>query len=72
MIISGLEANKMHFKTQCFVYKHSILAFLITLCYIVLILYDVNLTISPLDIGLPAEFTKGFFMKTSLINILCL
>ena len=23
MIISGLEANKMHFKTHCFVYKQS-------------------------------------------------
>ena len=23
MIISGLEANKMHFKTHCFVYKQN-------------------------------------------------
>ena len=36
MIISGLEANKMHFKTHCFVYKQAKQAFSITLCYIVL------------------------------------
>ena len=32
---------------------------------------DVNLTISPLDRPITAEFTE-FSMKTSLINILCL
>ena len=31
MIISGLETNKMHFKTHCFVYKQSKMGVLITL-----------------------------------------
>ena len=35
MIISGLEANKMHFKTHCFVYKQSQKGLF---CYIVLFL----------------------------------
>ena len=38
MIISGSEANKMHFKTHYFVYKQSKTDLLITLCYTVLIL----------------------------------
>ena len=43
--------------------------------YIVLhciVFYDVNLTIYSLDRPIPAEFTKGFSKKTSLINIHCL
>ena len=67
---AGLEANKIHFVTHCFVSKAK-WAFLITLCYNVLF-YDVNLTISPLDRAIIAKFTKGFSMKTLLINILCL
>ena len=35
-------------------------AFLITLCYILMFFYDVNLTISPFDRPITAEFTKGF------------
>ena len=72
MIIIGLEANKMHFKTPCFVYKQSLMGrfYYIVLLYIVC--NDVKLIISPLDRPVTAEFTKGFSMKTSLINILCL
>ena len=43
--------------------------------YIVLhciVLYDVNITIWPLNRSITAEFTKGFSMMTSLVNILCL
>ena len=75
MIISGLETNKIHFKIHCFVYKQAKWAFLITFCYNVFVynwFYDINLTISPLDKPITAEFTKGFYMITSLINILCL
>ena len=68
MIISGLEANKMHFKTICFVYKQK-RAFFITLCY-TLLFYDINLTISPLDSPITLEFTKGFSMKTSFVTYL--
>ena len=32
-------------------------------------LYDVNITILPLDRSIIAEFTKGFYMMTSLVNI---
>ena len=71
MIIRGLKANKMQFKTYCFVYKAK-RAFLITLCNIVLFFHDVNIKISPLDRPIIAEFTKGLYMKTSPINILCL
>ena len=42
-------------------------------CYIVshcIVLYDVNITIWPLDRSIIAEFTKGFSMMTSLVNIL--
>ena len=46
-------------------------AFFITLCYISLF-FMTYLTISPLDRPLTAGFTKGFSMKTSLINISCL
>ena len=56
MIVSGLEANKMHFKSLCKAKR----AFLL------------NFTISPLNRPIKAEFTNGLPMKTSLINILCL
>ena len=68
MIISGLEPIKCILRPTA--YK-ACRAFSITLCYIVLI-YDVNLTNSPLDRLITAAFTKGYSMKTSLINILCL
>ena len=48
MIISGLEANKMHLKLTALFINKAKWAFLVTLCYIVFF-YDVNLTISPLD-----------------------
>ena len=58
MIISGLEANKMHFNTQKYTRKlngpfqlHCVRLY----CF-----YDVNLTIWPLDRPITAEFTKGF------------
>ena len=60
MIISGLEANKMHFKTQCFVYKHSKLAFLITLCYIVLIFMTL-ISQSRLGYRPTSRINKGVF-----------
>ena len=65
MIISGSEANKMHFKTHYFVYKESktdLFNYIVLHCFD---FDDVNLTISPLDRPIPAEFTKGFSMKTS-------
>ena len=37
--ISGLEANKTHFESHCFVYNKAKWAFLITFCYIVLFLW---------------------------------
>ena len=37
MITSGLKANKMHFKTQSLFTNKAKRAFLITLCYIVLL-----------------------------------
>ena len=72
MIISGLEANKMHFNTHCFLYKQSYtgLSNYIVLQYVGF--YDVNLTISPFDRPITAEFIKGFSMMASLINMLCL
>ena len=69
MIISGLEANKMHFETLLYLQTKLNGPFLL---HCILLFYDVNLTISPLDRPITAEFTKGFSMKTSLINILCL
>ena len=62
MITSGLEATHYFFTNEA---KR---AFLLR-C---IVFYDVNFTISPLDRHITAEFTKGFSMKTSLINILCL
>ena len=41
-------------------------------CVILHCFYDVNITISPLDWPITEGFTKGFSMKTSLINILSL
>ena len=68
-----LEANKMHFKTHCFVYKQNktgLFNYIVLHC---IDFYDVNLTISPLDRSITAEFAKGFSMKTSLIiNTICL
>ena len=60
VIISGLEANKMNFKTHCFACKQSQTGLFI---YIVLHcndFNDVNLIISPLDRPVTAEVTKGF------------
>ena len=59
MIISDLKANKMHFKTHCFVYKQSktgLYSYILLHC----IFYEVNITIWPLDRPVTAEFTKGF------------
>ena len=69
MTISGLEANKMQLKTHFFIYKQitGLSSYIVSHCFI---LNQVNLTISPLD--RPAEFTKGFSMMTSIVNIVCL
>ena len=73
MIIKGLEANKMHFETHCFVYRQSYTGlFNYIVLYCIVFFYDVNLTISPLDRPITVEFTKGFSIKTLLINIFCL
>ena len=59
MITSGLETNKIHFKTHFFVYKQSQIG---PFYYIVLHcigFYKVNLTISPLDRPIIAGL-KGF------------
>ena len=60
MIKSGLEANKMHFLPTALFTNKAKRAFLITLCYVELVFNDKNLTISPLDRPIPAEFAKGF------------
>ena len=44
-----------------------IVSFVTVYCF-----HDVNHTISRLGRPITAEFTKGFSIKTSLINILCL
>ena len=49
----------MHLRPTALFTNKAKQAFLITFCYIVLF-YDVNLTISPLDRPIKAEFTKGF------------
>ena len=41
-------------------------------CVTMYCFYDVNLTISQLNWFITAEFTMGFSMRASLINILCL
>ena len=71
MIISGLQANKMHLKTLfCLPTKITGLpSYIVSHCFI---LNDVNLTISPLVRPITTEFTKGFSMMTSTVNILCL
>ena len=63
MIISGLEAIKMHLKNHCFVYKQTKQSLMALFNYIVLqciVFYDINLTISSLDRPITVEFTKGF------------
>ena len=55
MIISRLKANKMHFK-----------AHFLNIVLHCIDFYDVNATISLLDMPVRAAFTKGFSMKTSL------
>ena len=67
MTISGLEANKMHLKTTSLFKITGLSSYIVSHCFI---LNEVNLTISPLD--RPAEFTKGFSMMTSIVNIVCL
>ena len=70
MIISGLEDIKRILKPTALFKNKAKWAFLlhcVTFCF-----YDINLTISPLDRLITVEFRKGFSMKTSLINILCL
>ena len=47
MIISGLEANKMYFKTALFTNKAKQAFYIVLHC---IVFYDVNLTISPLQI----------------------
>ena len=47
MIISGLEANKMYFKTALFTNKAKQAFYIVLNC---IVFYDVNLTISPLKI----------------------
>ena len=51
MIIRGLEANKMHLKTQFFNY-------IVLHC---IVFYDIYLTISAwIGLAITAKFTKGF------------
>ena len=72
MIISRLEANKMHLRPTALFTNKAKWAFLITLCYIVLFFMMLFTQSPPLDWPVTAEFTKEFSMKTSLINNLCL
>ena len=72
MIISGLEANKCILRPTALFTNKAKQAFLITLCYIVTLFYEVNPTLWPFERPITASFTKGFSIKTSLINILCL
>ena len=67
-----LEANQMHFKTLCFVYKQRQTGLFNYIELHCILFYDGNHIISPLDRPITAEFTKGCSMKTSLINIICL
>ena len=64
MIISGFEATECILRLTALFTNKSKQAFLITMYYIVLFFYDVNLTISKLDRPITAEFTKGISMKT--------
>ena len=72
MIILVLKPIKCSLRpTHCFVYKQSktgLFNYIVLHC---IDFDDVNLTISPLDRPTPAEFTNGFSMMTSLINMLC-
>ena len=72
MIISALEANEMHFKVSMLCLETKLNGPFSLHCITLYCFYDVNLTILPLDRPITAEFTKGFSMKMSLINILCL
>ena len=63
---------KMQFRTHCFVYKQSKTGFFNYNVLHCIDFDDVNLTISPFDRPITAEFTKGFSIMTSLINIICL
>ena len=65
MIIIGLEANKMILKSNA-LFANTVHGPL----YSYTVLYCI--TIWPLDRFIIAECTKGFSMKTSLVNILCL
>ena len=50
IMINGLAANKMHFKTNCFVYKQhkmGLFNYIVLLC---IDFDDVNLTISPAEL----------------------
>ena len=58
MIISGFEANKIQFKTHCFVYKQSKMGHFNYIVLHYIDFDDVNFTISPFDMPSPAEF-KG-------------
>ena len=60
-IISGVQAKKEHFKTDCFVYKHDKRAFFVIIFY-------VNSIFHSLVIG----YLRGIPIKTSLLNISCL
>ena len=60
MIISGLEANKMHLKTHCLCLQTKIkglYSYIVSHC---IVLYDVNIIIWPFDRSIIAEFTRGF------------
>ena len=54
-----MEANKMHFKTTAWFTNKAFRAFLLH-CVTLYCFYDVNLTISPLDRPVTAEFKRGF------------
>ena len=60
----------MHFKTHCFVHKQSKMGLFNYIVLHCIAFDDINLKILPLDRPIITEFTKGFSMKTSLINIL--
>ena len=68
MIINCLEANKMNFKTHCFVYKQSLTGLFNYIELHCFVFYDVNITILQFDRSIAAEFTKGFSRPTALFT----
>ena len=72
MIISGLEANKcICLPSALFTKLNGPYICFNNIVLHCIVFHDVNLSISPRDRPMLAEFTKGFSIKTSPINILC-